>query len=271
MPELPEVETTRAGIAPYILNQTIESVIVRQPKLRWPVPAELSTKLVGLEVLSVERRGKYLLINIETGTVIVHLGMSGSLRVLETASLPAKHDHVDILFSGSVVLRYNDPRRFGCVLWVEGNPFEHSLLASLGPEPLTEEFNGKYLFQRSRRRVVPVKSFIMDSKVVVGAGNIYANEALFMAGIHPFRASGKISRQRYDRLAKAIKQVLAAAIIQGGTTLREFVGSDGRPGYFSQQLQVYGRGQQPCSRCGRSLKEDRLNQRATVFCSGCQR
>ncbi len=271
MPELPEVETTRAGIAAHILNREVESVVVRQPSLRWPVPPQLKSRLTGVAVKAVLRRGKYLLLSTERGTVIIHLGMSGSLRILKSAEAPAKHDHVDIVFKGSVILRYTDPRRFGCVLWTEDEPQSHKLLSSLGPEPLSDMLDKQYLFAKSRGRSVPIKSFIMDSKVVVGVGNIYANEALFRAGIRPLQPAGKVSQQRYAKLTDAIKTVLQEAISQGGTTLRDFVGGDGKPGYFAQQLDVYGRAGQPCNRCGSVLKELRLAQRATVYCTSCQR
>tara|TARA_B110000444_G_C18808864_1_gene581462 strand:- start:392 stop:1207 length:816 start_codon:yes stop_codon:yes gene_type:complete len=270
MPELPEVETTRAGIALHILNMEVESVVIRQPSLRWPVPSQLNARLKGVHIREVLRRGKYLLLRTEPGTVIIHLGMSGSLRILKSAEAPEKHDHVDIVFKGSVILRYTDPRRFGCVLWTEDEPHSHKLLSALGPEPLTDLFGEEYLFAKSRGRSVPVKSFIMDSKVVVGVGNIYANEALFRAGIRPLQSSGRISKQRYARLTSAIKRVLQDAISKGGTTLRDFVDGDGQPGYFAQQLDVYGRAGQPCNRCGNLLKELRLAQRATVYCASCQ-
>lgn len=271
MPELPEVETTRAGIAPHILNREVESVVVRQSRLRWPVPAELKAKLTGCVIQAVQRRGKYLLLTTGRGTVIIHLGMSGSLRILGEAEAPQKHDHLDIVFKGSSLLRYTDPRRFGCVLWTQGDPREHRLLSSLGPEPLSDELDTKYLFTKSRRRAVPIKSFVMDSKIVVGVGNIYANEALYRAGIHPLQPAGKVSRLRYEKLTAAIKDVLTEAIAQGGTTLRDFVGGDGKPGYFAQKLDVYGRGGQPCNHCCGILKEVRLAQRATVYCARCQR
>lgn len=271
MPELPEVETTRRGIAPHILRQTITSVVVRDGRLRWPVPAHLSQLLSGLVVLGVERRGKYILLDCGTGHLLVHLGMSGSLRVVTGEQPVKRHDHVDIRFSNGVGLRLHDPRRFGAILWSREPPAEHPLLAGLGPEPLLEEFDARYLYLRSRNRKIPIKQFIMDNKVVVGVGNIYANEALFMAGIRPARAAGRVSLQRYQRLVAAIKSVLAHAIDQGGTTLRDFVNGNGKPGYFSQQLLVYGRGSQACKRCGASLKQVRLSQRTTVFCPVCQR
>lgn len=270
MPELPEVETTRQGIAPHCQGQTVTRVQVRNPNLRWPVPSELATGMQQQPILAVGRRAKYLLLTFPTGTAIVHLGMSGSLRVI-TDNTPAQaHDHVEVELSSGVRLRYNDPRRFGCWLWTE-QPESHPLLTALGPEPLADEFDGNYLFRLSRNRKTPIKSFLMDNHVVVGVGNIYANESLFKAGIHPRRPAGRISRDRYQRLAEHVKETLAAAILQGGTTLKDFVNSDGKPGYFAQSLLVYGRGGQPCESCGTPLKEIRMNQRTTVYCSRCQR
>lgn len=271
MPELPEVETTRRGIEPHIKGQRITRVVVRQPKLRWPVPADLAQLLTGQQILSVGRRAKYLLFATQTGTLIGHLGMSGSLRIVPADTPAGAHDHLDFRLASGQMLRYTDPRRFGAMLWSETDPLEHPLLAGLGPEPLASEFCGDYLFRLSRGRSVPVKQFIMDGHVVVGVGNIYANEALFQAGIHPKRAAGKVGLQRYCRLTEMIKGVLARSIEQGGTTLRDFVGGDGRPGYFKQSLNVYGRANQPCRGCGSPLREIRLGQRSTVYCSACQR
>lgn len=271
MPELPEVETTARGVAPHVLGQTIADVSIRDGRLRWPVPAQLPQVLRGLCVHDVRRRGKYILFDCGRGHLLVHLGMSGSLRVT-TGEVPLRrHDHIAIRFSNAIELRFHDPRRFGAMLWTEASPAEHKLLVGLGPEPLESDFDASYLYQRSRHRRSPVKAFIMDSKVVVGVGNIYANEALFIAGIHPTRAAGRISLPRYQHLVEAIKSVLASAIEQGGTTLRDFVNGDGQPGYFSQQLWVYGRGSKPCGRCGGALREIRLAQRTTVYCLKCQR
>lgn len=270
MPELPEVETTRRGVAPHVSGRRLRAVVVRQPSLRWPVPADLGETLEGQKLRGVDRRGKYLLFDFPTGVLIVHLGMSGSLRVVSRREDPGYHDHVDLDFGPDRVLRFNDPRRFGAILWT-GQPWqEHALISHLGPEPLGDGFSGDYLYQRSRRRKQAVKTFIMDSKVVVGVGNIYANEALFKAGIRPTRAAGAISRARYERLVTEIRATLANAIEQGGTTLRDFVGGDGKPGYFQQQLLVYGRAGQPCRLCQRPLSELRLGQRTTVFCRACQ-
>lgn len=271
MPELPEVETTRRGIAPHIEGQTIQQLIVRHTQLRWPVQAELAQTLTGLTIDSVARRAKYLLLATRQGTLLVHLGMSGSLRIVKVDQAAGKHDHIDVVFSRDTVLRFNDPRRFGAVLWTEQPVAEHPLLKNLGPEPLLADFTGQLLYTQSRNRKVPVKSFIMDSHVVVGVGNIYANEALFMAGILPTRQAGKISLARYEKLAECIRVVLQHSIDQGGTTLRDFVNEAGNPGYFKQQLRVYGRAGQPCGNCAQPLEEVRLANRTTVFCSRCQR
>jgi formamidopyrimidine-DNA glycosylase len=271
MPELPEVETTRRGVEPYILRQIVTKVVVREPRMRWPVPEQLPQLLQGKRIESVNRRAKYLLLGFEHGTVILHLGMSGSLRVVDCKEPAEKHDHVDIVMASGKALRLTDPRRFGAVLWQTGSVFEHKLLASLGPEPLQGEFTGQRLYQLSRGKKAPVKTFIMDNAVVVGVGNIYANESLFAAGIRPDRAAGRISLIRYQRLSEAIRQVLSRAIEQGGTTLRDFVGGDGKPGYFAQELKVYGRSGLGCSACKRTLTELRLGQRSSVFCKSCQR
>ena len=271
MPELPEVETTARGIAPHVVGQVIQRVIVRQPQLRWPVPENLGVSLANLAIRMVSRRAKYLLFMMDTGTLIVHLGMSGSLRILPDLKPANKHDHIDFVFNNGTVLRYNDPRRFGAVLWTSSPVHEYALLKDLGPEPLLADFDGKLLYQKSKNRKMPVKSFVMDSHIVVGVGNIYANEALFMAGIQPLRHAGKISLQRYQCLADCIKAVLQSAIDQGGTTLRNFVNEAGNPGYFKQQLRVYGRGGQPCVNCLAPLTEIRLANRTTVFCGHCQK
>ena len=271
MPELPEVETTKRGIAPHLEGRSIAAVEVRQPQLRWPVAEGLDQKLIGQVVRSVQRRAKYLLLEFDVGWLILHLGMSGSLRLVDRSVTPQKHDHVDLVLEGGRSLRLTDPRRFGAMLWCDGEPAEHPLLASLGPEPLSQVFDGERLFRLSRNRKQAVKLFVMDNHTVVGVGNIYANEALFEAGIDPRRACGRISRARYHRLADEIKVVLARAIEQGGTTLKDFVGSDGRPGYFQQQLKVYGREGEACMVCESTLKRVVLGQRATVYCPNCQR
>lgn len=270
MPELPEVETTRRGIEPHIEGQQVVRLVVRQPKLRWPVPDNLAELMQGQVIQHVERRGKYLLLRISSGAVMIHLGMSGSLYLVPADQPAAYHDHVDIVLASGLALRLTDPRRFGSVLWQpEGE--SHPLLSKLGPEPLSEGFNVEYLWQCCQGRKGAIKQLIMDSHIVVGVGNIYANEALFGAGIHPKRAAGRISKQRLSRFVEEIKQVLAKAIEQGGTTLKDFVGGDGKPGYFKQELQVYGRGGEKCVNCNAELKEIRLGQRSTVYCPECQR
>ncbi len=270
MPELPEVETTRCGIAPHCEGKTVARLIVRDPRLRWPVPDDLPRQLAGQTLREADRRAKYLLLRFDRGTVIVHLGMSGNLRVMADDSPARKHDHIELEFTDGTRLRFNDPRRFGCWLWAE-DPFSHTLLASLGPEPLGPEFTGPYLYRKSRGRKTPVKSFLMDNRVVVGVGNIYANEALFRTGIHPNRAAGRVSAARYQQLVEAVCETLSAAILMGGTTLRDFVSSDGKPGYFAQSLLVYGRAGLPCFNCRQPLREIRINQRTTVYCIRCQR
>ena len=270
MPELPEVETTRRGIEPHIINQKITQVVVRERRLRWTIPDELDVLASEQHIKAVKRRAKYLLIELESGNIIIHLGMSGSLRIVEQNTPVQKHDHVDIVLSNGLALRYHDPRRFGCILWTN-DPINHNLLSHLGPEPLTDDFNAQYIFQASRKRTVAVKLFIMDNTVVVGVGNIYANEALFAAGINPNKPANTISKARYEKLVQCIKTVLARSITLGGTTLKDFVGGDGQSGYFQQTLNVYGRGHLPCQQCGRLLKETKLGQRATVWCSHCQR
>lgn len=270
MPELPEVETTLRGIEPHLLDQQVASVIVRDPRLRWPVPDEV-TKAEGQTFVSLDRRGKYLLLKLQKGGLIIHLGMSGSLRILQQPMTPEKHDHVDIELQNGVCLRFNDPRRFGAFLWVDGDMYEHVLLRDLGPEPLSEAFTTDYLYKRSRNRNVAIKNFIMNGHVVVGVGNIYASESLFMAGIHPQRAAGKISRQRYAGLVEAIRDVLDRAIRQGGTTLRDFVDSDGAPGYFAQELLVYDRAGSDCFQCGKSIRQKVIGQRSSFYCATCQR
>ena len=270
MPELPEVETTRRGLAPHAVGTRILRVAVREPRLRWPVAPSLSTALAGQRITQLDRRAKYLLFRTDAGRLMVHLGMSGSLRVTRADTPPAPHDHIDVVLEGGLALRYNDPRRFGSFHWLPGED-SHPLLARLGPEPLGDAFDGGYLYRLSRGRRAPVKAFIMDAHVVVGVGNIYAAEALFLAGISPRRSAGRIGAARYDALAGHIRAVLTAAIAQGGTTLRDFVGGDGRPGYFARQLWVYGRGGEPCARCGAPLRERRIAQRASVYCVACQR
>lgn len=271
MPELPEVETTRRGIAPHLLKQKITDVIVRNHQLRWPVPDDLSKILKTQSINSVDRRAKYLLLHTDSGVILLHLGMSGRLRILPSAAPVQKHDHVDIRLATDQCLRFTDPRRFGALLWTDQPLQQHPLLQNLGPEPLSAEFSADYLYARARGRRSPVKTFIMDAHIVVGIGNIYASEALHIAGIHPARAAGRIALARYRNLVDAIRGVLLDAIKQGGTTLRDFVGSTGEAGYFQQYLHVYGRGKQPCHRCGNPIQMTRLGQRSTYFCNRCQR
>lgn len=271
MPELPEVETTRRGIEPHLRDQRVTAVSVRERRLRWPIPATLEADLTGRTVRTITRRGKYLLLNTTGGTLLLHLGMSGSLRLLAPDSPWKKHDHVALNLGNGLSLRYHDPRRFGTLLWLTEPPETHPLLAHLGPEPLGNGFSGPYLYTQSRGRRVAVKPFVMDGRVVVGVGNIYANEALFLAGIAPQRAAGRIGPARYEKLARAIREVLSAAIMQGGTTLRDFVNGVGEPGYFRRQLAVYERAGEPCRRCGESIIGGRLGQRASYYCPHCQR
>lgn len=270
MPELPEVETTLCGLLPHLLGRTVSKVVVRTPALRWPLPANLGQLLIGRTIQGLSRRAKYLLIRFDHGTVLLHLGMSGHLRIVAANTPAAKHDHVDLEFSDGQLLRLHDPRRFGALLWVEGDPGQHRLLESLGPEPFAAELTGGYLAALAQGRRSSIKSFIMDQKVVVGVGNIYASEALFRAGIHPQRPAGQVSAVRFDALAAAIREVLSAAIAAGGTTLRDFSDTAGRPGYFSQQLRVYGRAGLPCPGCGTPLRQERIAQRASYFCCRCQ-
>ena len=270
MPELPEVETTLRGIEPHLLNQQVRRVVVRNSRLRWPVTNEVN-KAEGQCFVSLGRRGKYLLLQLEHGGLIIHLGMSGSLRILEQAQPPEKHDHVDVELENGVCLRFNDPRRFGAFLWVDGARESHELLRSLGPEPLSDAFTTDYLYRRSRDRKVAIKNFIMNGHVVVGVGNIYASEALFMAGIHPQRAAGKVSHKRYEGLVAAICDVLGRAIAQGGTTLKDFVNSDGAPGYFAQELLVYDRADSECFQCGSAIRQKVIGQRSSYYCPQCQK
>jgi formamidopyrimidine-DNA glycosylase len=270
VPELPEVETTRRGLAPHLVGRTVVALDIRQPRLRWPIPRELSTLLPGRRIESIERRAKYLLVHTEPGSALLHLGMSGSLRVLPADTPIGAHDHVDWRLDSGRVLRYTDPRRFGCQLWQPCGQI-HPLLAGLGPEPLSDAFDGDGLWLRSRGRRSVVKTFLMDQAIVVGVGNIYASEALFAAGIHPQRAAGRISRARYARLAGEVKRILAHAIMRGGTTLRDFISPDGAPGYFEQELFVYGRAGEPCRVCGNPIRASMIGQRSTFHCPGCQR
>jgi len=271
MPELPEVETTCRGIAPHLTGNTIYRTIVRQPRLRWPVPSKLAKTITGKRITTVERRAKYLLVTLsDDATLIIHLGMSGSLRLDDPTAPLRKHDHIELHLSNGLCLRYCDPRRFGAWLHTSDNPLYHPLLIDLGPEPLSKSFTAKYLQTQLEKRRQPIKTLIMDSHLVVGVGNIYANEALFLARIHPLRAGQTLTADDCQRLVQQIKQILRRAIQRGGTTLRDFIGGDGKPGYFAQELLVYGRAGEPCPHCQTPLEEIRLGQRSTVFCPLCQ-
>jgi len=271
MPELPEVETTRRGIRSALQGRTVTSFVLREPRLRWPVDPALIRSLPGQRVIDVSRRAKYLLIELDGGTLLAHLGMSGSLRVLPAAAPLLVHDHYDLLLESGRCLRFNDPRRFGSLHWMQGDPVKHPLLAGLGPEPLESGFDADYLAGRARGRRVAIKQFLMDQRIVVGVGNIYASEALFRAGIHPRRAAGRVSYDRLSRLVAGVQSVLGEAIHQGGTTLRDYVRADGTPGYFRQELFVYERTGQPCRTCGSPIRQVVQGQRSTYFCPACQR
>ena len=270
MPELPEVETTRRGIAPHVERQKVTAVRVYDRRLRWPVPRDLSRRLVGRVVDRVDRRSKYLLFRLGRDTLIVHFGMTGSLRVYGTAPARRTHDHIDLEFGNGVVLRYHDPRRFGAMLWSPAAAGEHPLLAALGPEPLSADFDAAYLFASTRTRRAAIKLALMDNRLVVGAGNIYANEALFRAGIRPTRPANRVSRERLARLVVAVRETLTAAIAKGGSTLRDYVASDGAPGYFQLEYNVYGREGEPCRVCGGPIRAIRQAGRATYYCGRCQ-
>lgn len=270
MPELPEVETIMRGLKPHIERAIINDVVVRHHQLRWPIPPALQHQLSHEQIGQLSRRGKYLLMPTQAGTLIIHLGMSGSLQMVTSSTRINRHDHVDIVFSDDKILRYTDPRRFGALLWTSDNPLNHVLLKSLGVEPLDDEFTADYLMQRAFSRRVPIKTFIMNSKIVVGIGNIYAAEALFLAGIHPLTSAGLLTKTQCDRLVKAIKYILIAAIKQGGSSIKDFVNSTGKPGYFAQQLSVYGRAGLPCVQCQSPLHSFKLSARSTVFCANCQ-
>jgi formamidopyrimidine-DNA glycosylase len=271
MPELPEVETTRRGIEPWLSGHVVDSITIRQRQLRWPIPRRLDRDLPGRRVDAVGRRAKYLLVGVGKGTLLIHLGMSGSLRVLAKPERPGAHDHVDIGLSSGRILRFSDPRRFGAMLWTTRPPEFHPLLRDLGPEPLGPDFDGDRLYTSARGRRVAIKNLIMNARVVVGVGNIYASEALFRARILPTRAAGRISKERIARLADAIRSVLGDALAAGGTTLRDFTGSDGQPGYFAQRLDVYDRESLPCPGCGGPVRRKVVGQRSTFYCPACQR
>ena len=270
MPELPEVETTRCALAPRMEGIRVTSVMVRERRLRWPIPATLEGRLTDAVITAVERRAKYLLLRTSGGAAIVHLGMSGSMRFVTPDIRPGKHDHVDICMASGDILRFNDPRRFGCLLWTDTEPTEHPLLARLGPEPLGDDFSGAQLYAASRGRRVTIKQHIMNASIVVGVGNIYASESLFRAGIHPKRAAGRISLVRMERLVESIKAVLAESIRLGGTTLRDFYSGEGKPGYFRNKLRVYGCAGEPCVKCKKPIRQAVLGQRSTFYCGSCQ-
>ncbi|MFP5408492.1 MAG: bifunctional DNA-formamidopyrimidine glycosylase/DNA-(apurinic or apyrimidinic site) lyase [Gammaproteobacteria bacterium] len=270
MPELPEVETTRLGLLPRLQGRTLRRIMVRNPRLRWPVPDDLDARLAGLPLQTLDRRGKYLLFGFGTATQIVHLGMSGSLRLVAPDEPAALHDHIDWLFDDGTTLRLRDPRRFGAVLWTDDAP-QHPLLAHLGPEPLTDAFDAAYLHAQCQRRSAAIKQVIMDAQVVVGVGNIYASESLFHAGIRPATAARRLSRPACERLAAAIKRVLTAAIAAGGSSLRDYVASDGELGYFQLQTRVYDRENQPCKACNTPIRRIVQGQRASFYCPVCQR
>jgi len=269
MPELPEVETTCKGISP-IVGSKIKHIIIRQPKLRWPIPPALS-EFKNLIVKKVSRRAKYILIHTDQGAFIIHLGMSGRLCLIKQGLTAAKHDHVDFILTNNRLLRYTDHRRFGSILWSDEDPLNHRLLCELGPEPLSRSFNGQYLFKITRTKKTAIKTTIMDQKIVVGVGNIYANEALYLAGISPIRKTQSLSLEECQALVKAIQKILKRAILQGGTTLRDFLSADGKRGYFKQKLQVYGRQGELCFSCTKILSSEKIGQRMTVYCRTCQK
>lgn len=274
MPELPEVETTLQGIKPYVDGEIIDAITVRQPQLRWPVPIEQLKKLEGQKIEQCFRRAKYLVLQTKQGQILVHLGMSGSLRVIKPNSAEhaeiGKHDHVDIKLKSGYAIRLNDPRKFGSVLYTDQPLSQHKLIRALGPEPLSAGFDSDYLFSHSRKRNVAVKNFIMNGQIVVGVGNIYASESLFLAGIRPSKKAGKLSKKNCDDLVSAIKRVLQNAIDAGGTTLNDFLQADGKPGYFSQELNVYGRADKACLSCDTAIRSAVIGQRNTFFCPSCQ-
>jgi formamidopyrimidine-DNA glycosylase len=271
MPELPEVETTRRGLEPHLTGARIQDVVIRHHGLRHPIPKDLKQTLAGLTIRRLQRRGKYLLLDCERGWLILHLGMSGSLRVLPADTPAEKHDHFDLVLDSGQCMRLRDPRRFGAVLWTTEPPETHPLLAGLGVEPLSPAFDGAFLHRVSRNRQTPIKLFLMDGHIVVGVGNIYANESLFRAGISPKTAAGRLSLARCQRLAEAVRDILEQAIRAGGSSLRDFVDSSGQPGYFQQQYAVYGRAGEPCPRCGGAVRQIRQGQRSTFYCPHCQR
>jgi formamidopyrimidine-DNA glycosylase len=270
MPELPEVETVKNGIQDAITNYQVANVVIRQHQLRWPIPKLLPEMLQNQQLLNITRRAKYLLLQFEEGTLMIHLGMSGKLRVLDQATYIIKHDHFDLVFSNNTILRYNDPRRFGCILWCEGDPHQHRLIKHLGPEPLSAKFNAAYLQKACNNKKTSIKQAIMDAKVVVGIGNIYASEALFLSGIHPATIANTLSYEDCKNVCRQSKVVLRRAIKAGGTTLQDFSKADGKPGYFQQKLNVYGRDGKGCHVCGAAIDKITQAGRSTYFCHQCQ-
>jgi formamidopyrimidine-DNA glycosylase len=271
MPELPEVETTRRGLEPHLVGRAIQRVVIRHHGMRWPVRRDLPRLLTGRRIVRLERRSKYLLVELDAGWLILHLGMSGSLRVLPQRSPAGKHDHLDIVLDDGAALRMTDPRRFGSVLWQGGDPQTHPRLRNLGPEPLSAQFTPEWMHSRTRGRKAAIKTLLMDSQLVCGVGNIYANEALFRAGIHPARAAGRIALSRYAALVESVRDTLRAAIRAGGSSVRDFVHADGSAGWFQQEYAVYGRQGLPCPRCGAAVKSMRIGQRSAFYCAKCQR
>lgn len=271
MPELPEVETTKRGIEPHLIGKKISDVVIREKRFRWPIQSCLKKNIQNQIILSVSRRSKYILFHLSNGSFMIHLGMSGSLRITDNKQPIKKHDHVDIKTNENKILRFNDPRRFGCLLWLGRQPQKHFLLCTLGPEPLTDEFKADYLFKKSRGRNLPIKNFIMNNSVVVGVGNIYANESLFISGIRPSRKTHKLTKKECQKLVDAIVKVLKSSIDMGGTTLKDFVNSDGNPGYFQQTLFVYGRDNEQCKVCKSKIQLERIGQRSSYFCKKCQK
>ena len=271
MPELPEVETTVNGIKPWLVNKSIKKINVYNPSLRWPIPKDLSNNCLTQKITSITRRAKYILIHLESGaTLLLHLGMSGSLIIVNDSTPLAKHDHFEMEMNDGTILRFNDPRRFGCVLDTM-DYHNHKLIKDLGPEPLDVDFDGQYLKQKSLNKTQAIKNFIMDGHIVVGVGNIYACESLFMAGIHPNKPAGKVSLNKYTVLANTIKHVLSLAIQAGGTTLKDFINAEGKPGYFAQDLKVYGRKEKPCINCGKKILQKTIGQRSSFYCGHCQK
>ena len=271
MPELPEVETTRRGLAPHVVGRRVAQLHVYDSRLRWPVPADLRDRLVGRAIDGVDRRSKYLLFRLGTDTLLVHLGMTGSLRVYRKPPPRRAHDHVDIVLDDGTLVRYNDPRRFGAMLWVGAPASAHPLLRSLGPEPFDRAFDSSYFWHATRSRTAAIKLALMDNKLVVGVGNIYANESLFRAGIRPTVPARRVSRPRLARLVEEVRAVLSEAIAKGGSTLRDYVDARGEPGYFQLDYFVYGREGEPCHVCGSAIQQRRLGARASFYCPQCQR